>query len=52
MKADLTQAQLAKRIGTAQSVIARPEGGTDKSMLQRRLPLKVGSAFMTACYTS
>ena len=30
LKADLTQAQLAKKVGTSQSVIARLESGSDK----------------------
>lgn len=30
LKADLTQAQLAKKVGTSKSVIARLESGSDK----------------------
>lgn len=44
MKADLTQAQLAKRIGTTQSVIARLEGGTDKRVPSIPLLARIAAA--------
>ena len=49
LRADLTQAELAKLIGTTQSVIARLEGGTDKRVpsipLLARLAAACGAHF-------
>lgn len=44
MRADLTQSQLAKLIGTTQSVIARLEGGTDKRVPSIRLLARIAAA--------
>ncbi len=44
MKADLTQAELAKFIGTTQSVIARLEGGTDKRVPSIPLLARIAAA--------
>lgn len=44
MKADLTQVQLAKLIGTSQSVIARLEGGTDKRVPSIPLLARIAAA--------
>jgi DNA-binding XRE family transcriptional regulator len=44
IKADLTQAQLAKLIGTSQSVIARLEGGTDKRVPSIPLLARIAAA--------
>ncbi len=44
MKADLTQLQLAKAIGTTQSVIARLEGGTDKRVPSITLLSRIAGA--------
>ncbi len=43
-KADLTQSQLAKKIGTTQSVIARLESGADKRIPSIPLLSKIASA--------
>jgi len=44
VKANLTQAQLAKKIKTSQSVIARLESGTDKRVPSIPLLAKIASA--------
>lgn len=44
MRADLTQAELAKLIGTTQSVIARLEGGTDKRVPSIPLLARIAAA--------
>ncbi|MBC7753070.1 MAG: helix-turn-helix transcriptional regulator [Moraxellaceae bacterium] len=44
LRADLTQAQLAKKIGSTQSVIARLESGTDKRTPSIPLLSKIASA--------
>lgn len=44
MKADLTQVELAKKIKTSQSVIARLESGTDKRVPSIPLLAKIASA--------
>ena len=43
-RAGLTQAQLAKKIGTTQSVIARLESGTDKRTPSLELLARIASA--------
>jgi DNA-binding XRE family transcriptional regulator len=43
-RAALTQAQLAERVGTSQSVIARLEGGTDKRTPSLPLLAKIAQA--------
>jgi DNA-binding XRE family transcriptional regulator len=44
LKADLTQAQLARLIGTTQSVIARLEGGSDKRVPSIPLLARIAKA--------
>ena len=44
LRADLTQAQLAKLIGTTQSVIARLEGGSDKRVPSIPLLTRIATA--------
>lgn len=44
LKANLTQLQLAKSIGTSQSVIARLEGGSDKRVPSIPLLAKIAAA--------
>ncbi len=44
LKANLTQAQLAKLIGTTQSAIARLESGTDKRVPSIPLLARIASA--------
>jgi DNA-binding XRE family transcriptional regulator len=44
LQAHLTQAQLAKLIGTTQSVIARLEGGTDKRVPSIPLLARIAAA--------
>lgn len=46
LRAKFTQAQLAQKIGTTQSVIARLEGGTDR----REPKLSLLSRIATACH--
>jgi len=48
LKAHLTQAQLAKKIGTSQSVIARMESGND----QRTPTLPILAQIAKACHGS
>src|SRR3989344_4559507 len=44
LKANLTQLQLAKLIGTSQSVVARLEGGTDKRVPSIPLLARIAAA--------
>ena len=44
IRAGLTQAQLAKKIGTTQSVIARLESGTDRRTPSLELLARIASA--------